>query len=206
MKNLLVAIAFVAISLPTFSQVKVRPGLRMGLNAATITNHEDSERKIGFDGAIFSNIHFTSFYELQPELTYSNQGFKRRNIIYYTGNGTNESGGGFNIHYIGLSVANKFFVVPNTGLHFIIGPSIEVNVSDDSQYDDITPIDFSFFGGVGYEFPMGLGIEARFKQGLIDVREGYYDDPNYHDDNELYNYNNKLNSVFQFNVYYKFGM
>src|SRR5690606_42059128 len=91
MKNLLVAIAFVAISLPTFSQVKVRPGLRMGLNAATITNHEDSERKIGFDGAIFSNIHFTSFYELQPELTYSNQGFKRRNIIYYTGNGTNES-------------------------------------------------------------------------------------------------------------------
>ena len=96
---------------------------------------------------------------------------------------------------------------PEIGLHFILGPSLDINVSDNSN-GDITPADVSFFGGIGYEFPMGLGIEARYKQGFVDVRDGYYDDYYYDNnyDNEYYNGNNKLNSVFQFSVYYKFGM
>jgi hypothetical protein len=210
MKNLLLTITFIAISLSTFSQVKVRPGLRMGINASTITNHENSERKIGFSGAMYANIHFASFYELQPEMTYSNQGFKENNYTYidpYYGDIIHTNGDDINIHYLGLAIANKFFVSPNIGLHFIIGPSIEINVSDNT-YDEVTPVDFALFGGIGYEFPIGLGIEARYKQGFIDVREGYYDyyydDYNY--DNEYYDGNNKLNSVFQFSVYYKFGM
>jgi hypothetical protein len=42
MKKIFLAIAIIAISIPTFSQVKVRPGFRMGLNASTVTNHYDS--------------------------------------------------------------------------------------------------------------------------------------------------------------------
>ncbi|GGG35525.1 porin family protein [Bizionia arctica] len=211
MKNLLLAIAFAAISISTFSQVKVSPGLRMGLNASTVTNHYDSERVLGFNGAMFVNIHLARFYELQPELTYSNQGYKGERFSgivdpYNPSFSIYEED--INIHYLGMALTNKFFFVPNLGLHFIIGPSLEINVSDNAYYD-VTPIDLSLFGGIGYEFPMGLGIEARFKQGIVDVREGYYDyyydDYNY-DGNDYYNGNNKLNSVFQFNVYYKFGM
>ncbi|MFL0353013.1 porin family protein [Xanthomarina sp. GH4-25] len=209
MKNLILAIACVAISLPTFSQVKVRPGLRLGLNASNITNHYNSERVFGLNGAVFVNIHLANFYELQPELTYSNQGF---NGVQHRYVGSfdpliTSSDSDVNTHYLGLGIANKFYVVPNLGLHFIVGPSLEFNISDNSYYD-ITPVDLSLFGGIGYEFPMGLGIEARYKQGIVDVRDGYYDiyydDYNY--DDEYYNGKNKLNSVFQFNVYYKFGM
>src|SRR5690606_28058411 len=135
-KNLLVAIAFVAISLPTFSQVKVRPGLRMGLNAATITNHEDSERKIGFDGAIFVNIHFARFYEFQPEISYSNQGYngKQSQFLSPFDPLITISDEQVKTHYLGLSIANKFFVIPDLGLHFIVGPSLEINVSDNAYY------------------------------------------------------------------------
>ncbi|PWK20719.1 porin family protein [Xanthomarina spongicola] len=210
MKKLFLAIALIAISIPTFSQVKVRPGLRLGLNASTITNHDDSGRLLGFSGAMFVNLHLSRFYELQPEMTYSNQGFKGGNYTYidpYYGDVIHVNGDDVNIHYLGLSIANKFFVSPEIGLHFIIGPSLDINVSDNSN-GDITPADVSFFGGIGYEFPMGLGIEARYKQGFVDVRDGYYDDYYYDNnyDNEYYNGNNKLNSVFQFSVYYKFGM
>lgn len=210
MKKLLLAVVLITLSFPTFSQVKVRPGIRSGINASNITNHDNSERKIGFTGAMFVNIHLASFYELQPEMTYSNQGFKGDNYSYYDpyyGDYIYVNGDDISIHYLGMAIANKFYFAPDIGLHFIFGPSLEINVSDNS-YNDITPVDFSLFGGIGYEFPMGLGIEARYKQGFIDVREGYYDyyydDYNY--DNEYYNGNNKLNSVFQFSVYYKFGM
>jgi hypothetical protein len=212
MKKLFLAIACIAISIPTFSQVKVRPGFRMGLNASTITNNYDSDRVLGFNGAMFVNIHLASFYELQPEFTYSNQGYKGERYSDYIDPYdpvVNFSTQDVHINYIGLAITNKFFFVPNLGLHLIVGPSLEVNVSDNSYYD-ITPVDLSLFGGIGYEFPMGLGMEVRFKQGIVDVREGYYDfyydDYDYNYDDQYYNGNNKLNSVFQFNVYYKFGM
>ncbi|MCX7548909.1 porin family protein [Xanthomarina sp. F1114] len=203
MKNLLMAIVFIAISLPTFSQVKINPGLRMGLNASNITNQYNSDRVIGFNGAMFVNFHFARFYELQPEMTYSNQGFKGDSYTYldpYSGDIIRVNQDNASLHYLGLSVANKFYFFPDLGLHFIIGPSLEFNISDNSYYD-ITPIDISLFGGIGYEFPIGLGIEARYKQGVIDVRDSFY---NFNDGN--YYENNKLNSVFQFNVYYKFDM
>lgn len=206
MKKIIFAIAFVVFSASSFSQVKVRPGLRMGLNASTITNYYDSERVLGLNGAVFVNIHLARFYELQPELTYSSQGFKGEgytvNLFDPNDPNFNSLDENVNIHYLGLAVTNKFFVIPDLGLHFIVGPSLELNISDNSYYD-LTPIDLSLFGGIGYEFPMGIGIEARYKHGMIDIRDGYYEYNDYEDD--YYNGNNKLNSVFQLSVYYKFG-
>lgn len=205
MKKLILSFALFTVITATFSQIKVRPGFRTGINSATFTNTDNTSRKIGINAAMFANIHFARFYELQPEFTYSNQGFKQDNYNYiepYSGNIISVQGDDFNVHYVGMAVTNKFFIVPNTGLHIIVGPSIEINVSDDSN-DFITPVDFSLFGGIGYEFPFGLGLEARYKQGFIDVRDSYFDfvdetDSDYYD-------NNWLNSVFQFNVYYKFN-
>ncbi|WP_250433798.1 porin family protein [Hanstruepera flava] len=208
MKKLILSFAVIMITAASFSQVKVRPGIRTGINASTITDLNNSSRKIGVNGAIFVNLRLGGFYELQPEFTYSNQGWSQDfpNVEPYNDPVyQNNNDGDVNVHYIGMAITNKFYFVPNLGLHFIIGPSVEVNISDNLYYDDLTPIDFALFGGLGYEFPIGLGIEARYKQGLIDVRDGYYD--YYFDDNnnDYYNGSNKLNSVFQFNVYYKFG-
>ncbi len=208
---LFVVVAMTTIA--TFSQIKVRPGVRLGLNSSSISNVEQADRKLGLSAASFVNIQFSRFYALQVEGTYNNQGISQNNrIIYYDyyGNPVIEPGSSdLNIHYVGIGIANKFFIIPGVGLHFIIGPSIEVNVEDDGA--DITPVDFSLFGGIGYEFPFGLGIEARYKQGLIDVREdydgSYYIGNDYYyaeSDGDYYDGNNLLNGVIQLGVYYKF--
>ena len=212
MKKALLLFAFVTVSLTAFSQIKVRPGVRLGLNAATISNMDNAERKLGINAATYVNIHFSNFYELQVEGTYNNQGSTQTYQVY---NGFDPSLGhtrevDLNLHYVGVGIVNKFFIIPDVGLHFILGPSLEVNVDDDGA--DITPIDFSLFGGIGYEFPFGLGLEARYKQGLIDVRENYdgsyYIGNDYYyaeNDGDYYDGNNLLNGVIQFGVYYKFN-
>lgn len=210
MRKLILYIAVVTISATAFSQVKVRPGFRAGLNASKITNLENVNRKVGVNASMFVNLHLSRFYELQPELTYSNQGWSRDSFRYidpyndvtYTVNSEDVS-----THYLGIALTNKFFMSPKMGLHILLGPGMEFNVSDNLPYDSITPIDLTLFGGIGYEFPFGLGLEVRYKQGLIDVRDGYYDDyyNNGYYEGEYYNGKNKLNSVFQFSVFYKFA-
>lgn len=197
MKHLFLALAFLTINTIAFSQVKFSPGARLGINQSTITNSE-LDAKTGLYAGIFADIRFTTFYALQPEITYSNQGAKS-NV-----NGVSD----IVVHYVSVGVANKFYIVKDLGLHIIAGPSIDVNfddnwvnlVNDDSDLE-VTPIDFTFFGGIGYEFPFGLSVEARYKQGLLDVDydNGYYDNNgNYLGDE------NQLNAVFQIGATYKF--
>lgn len=221
MKKTILFFALLTVSITAFSQVKVRPGIRLGLNAANITNVEkksffqNSDIKIAPNAGLFVNIHLSNFYELQVETNYSNQGAKASYIETYNINGSpirNEVEEDLSIHYVSLAIANKFFVIPDVGLHFIVGPSIDINVSEDSIYN-MTPVDFALFGGIGYEFPFGLGIEARYKQGLIDTRDNYDGDSFYagsdgyyiETDGDYYDGDNWLNSVFQLGVYYKFN-
>jgi hypothetical protein len=209
MKKFLILVSTVLLASTAFSQVKVRPGFRAGLNLSKITHLENVSRKPGINAAMFVNVHFTRFYELQPELTYSNQGWSRDGFSYidpYNDVTYNVNSQDVSSHYIGIALTNKFFMSPKLGLHVLLGPGMEFNVSDNLPYDNLTPVDLVFFGGIGYEFPFGLGLEARYKQGIVDVDDYYYDDynNNYYDDN-YYNGKNKLNSVFQFNVYYKFA-
>lgn len=213
MKNQFIIVMCLVFTVATFAQVKVRPGFKAGINSATVSNFENSSRKVGFQGAMFVNIHFPKVYELQVEASYSNQGFNQDDFtsgnIIYAGQPYRVPGNDVNIHYIGAAISNKFFFVPDLGLHVLIGPSLEINVSDNTN-GDIIPIDIAFFAGIGYEFPMGLGLEARYKQGFVDVRDSFYNDTYYASDytysNDYYNNgNNKLNSVIQVSVYYKFA-
>lgn len=210
-KQLLIAVCLV-FTAASFSQFKVRPGIKAGINSATITDIENSSRRVGLQGAMFLNIHFPRIYELQVEASYSNQGFNQdtyTRINPYSGEILRYSDNNVSVHYIGAAISNKFFFVPNLGLHVLVGPSLEINVSDNTN-GDIIPVDFAFFAGIGYEFPMGLGLEARYKQGFIDVRDNYYNSSYYDSDytfdgDEYFNGSNKLNSVIQVSLYYKFG-
>lgn len=184
-----------------FAQVKVRPGLRLGVNSATLSNVGDADRKYGVYFGAFANIHFTRFYELQPEVNFSAQGTKFGGYTYYNYEGDPLASSGeedFKLNYAGVTLTNKFFVVPGLGLHLLAGPAFEFKTNGDFFDDDIMPFDFSFFGGIGYEFPFGLGAEIRYKQGLVDIRDGFYDDYDYEDDTIL-------NSTIQFGLTYKFN-
>lgn len=197
MKKLPLFIAFSLLFAPIYAQVKVRPGIKMGVNNSKITNsYMDSKTGIYVGG--FASIQFNDRYALQPELLYSQQG----------GNGNSRAPEDLDIQYISIGLANKFFVSPKIGFHFVVGPTIDINAKNNvisvinGNGDlEVTPIDFAFFGGIGYEFPFGLILEARYKQGLLDVDlfndNGEYV-PNYSE--------NHLNSVFQIGAAYKFDL
>jgi hypothetical protein len=180
-----------------FAQARIRPGIKMGVNQSTLSNLEMDYRTGLYLGA-FAHIRFSGIYTMQPEIMYSSQGGKSRT-------NSNED---IKINYISIDLANKLFVSSNLGLHIIAGPSLDLNydnnpiswVNDDFSTNNqrLTGIDLAFFGGVGYEFPNGLILEARYKQGMVDIDLWNNDFNN--------NGQNIFNSVFQFGAAYKFGL
>lgn len=205
MKKLIIA-CFLFIGIAAFAQVKVRPGLRLGLNSSNLSNLDFSSSKTGINAATYVNVRLAGFYQIQPEIGYSNQGAERRTPSLFNGFDPliQNSNVDLNLEleYLNIALANKFFPIKNVGFHVIIGPSLDILIGNDYN-GDIIPIDISFFGGLGYEFPFGLGLEARYKQGIIDVRENY----DFILDSESAYYDDRVvrNSVLQFSVYYNFG-
>lgn len=188
-----------------FSQVKIQPGIKSGLNISNLSNVSRSDSKTGLQGGLFLNIKLTRFYELQPEINYSNQGATIEyrsfsNDIFNSSIITRERD--LVLEYIGLNVANKFYPIKNLGFNLTVGPGLDILIKDNDT--DITPIDIVFFGGVGYEFPFGLGLELRYKQGIIDVRDDFYDDYDYDDDDDDDYFDDTiLNGVIQFSISYR---
>jgi len=64
----------------------------------------------------------------------------------------------------------------------------------------VTPFDISVFGGIGYEFPFGLILEARYKQGLIEIDLFDFD----FDSDSFDTVDEAFNVSFQYSVAYKF--
>lgn len=186
-KLILSSILLVAITY-SYSQVTFKPGARAGVNFANVSE-TDGDTKTDFYVGGLIEMQFSNFYALQPEIVYSRQGAKSKI------SGLDD----LELQYVGLSIANKFSPFKAIGLNFIVGPGIDVKVADNVDYLDTAPIDFVFFGGIGYELPFGLTIEARYKQGILDVDDGFteFGGDGYYDDNNL-------NGVFQVGVVYTF--
>ena len=190
-KTLLVTILFLVLGLGAKAQA--RPGIKVGLNNSNIGN-TTLDNKNGIYIGAFIDIRFTDYYTLQPEVLYSGQGGRSNSIDY----------GDVNIDYISIGVPNKFYVGPNKGFHFVIGPSIDINVentpvslTNGSNDFEISPLDISFFGGIGYEFGFGLILEARYKQGTFST--------DFFGETDLYEEDgSQLNTVLQVGLAYKF--
>ena len=170
-------------------------GIKGGWNNSTISKTTlDSKTRIYVGG--FVKIPITDYYTLQPEILYSGQG----------GESNSEEYGDVNIHYLSTGVPNKFYVTPLNGFHFIIGLGIDINLKNNfvnftnfNIDEEISPLDVVVLGGLGYEFPFGLALEARYKHGTISVdflgADDLYEEPG-----------SNLNGVFQIGAAYKFKL
>ncbi len=192
MKKILVVALLFSCGL-IFAQGKTKMALRMGLNNAKVLN-STLHTKQGLYAGVALAVQFTENYALQPEITYSKQG----------GESKTQGLEDIDINYVSLGVANKIFT-QGQHFHFILGPSLDFNFDDNfislvnanGDNFEVTPIDFSLFGGVGYEFDFGLAVELRYKQGLLDL--DFNDDGDYGDTGEK----NQLNRVIQIGALYK---
>ncbi|PZR15590.1 MAG: PorT family protein [Flavobacterium psychrophilum] len=202
MKRIILLSVFL-FALQAEAQVTVKPGVRAGLNLASVTNM-DADIKPDFYIGGFVGIKLASFYTLQPEISYSRQGANSARFYDpYVIPGPYVTEKDYELQYVSLAVMNKFTFAES--FYGIVGPSLDFKVSDNfnaEEDDDAFGVDFALNGGIGYTLPMGLSIEARYKLGLVDVFGDIYNDDYYYEDD---NYDNiKLNSVLQIGVAYTF--
>jgi len=196
MKNLLSIITIIGFFGLSFSQTQKSLGLRAGGNISKLTN-ANLDTKSGVYLGVFGHFKFSDMYVLQPEINYSNQG----------GKAINSEDKDVDIHYISITVTNKLFV-QNSGFHFILAPSFDfdtddtlIGITNRNEGNDITFLDMAIGLGFGYEFKNGIGIEARYKRGFIDVFSGSWHD---FESEPLYNEENQFNNLYQVGLTYKF--
>ena len=191
MKKILLIVLITFISSALYGQKKVRPGIKMGANYSTITNL-GYDRQWGLLLGGLVNIQFSDFYAMQPELLYSRQGARS----------VKNAEKSVQIDYVSLGFTNKFFMMNDQKFHLLAGINLDFDF-DDSLYkfvnngfnDDIFFFDVAFYGGLGYQFDIGLTCEARYKQGTIEVfTEDFFTGADNH-----------LNSSFQFCLAYTFN-
>ncbi|GAA3593090.1 porin family protein [Flavivirga amylovorans] len=197
MKNVLFILVAFGIFTSSYSQTKKSFGIRGGINLSNLSNANLDQKTSGYF-SVFGHFRFSDLYALQPEIGYSNQGGRARNISNIDD---------IEIHYISISAINKFFV-KDSGFHFLIGPGFDFDVDDTvigisnrDEGNDVTFIDLTINLGIGLEFKNGLGFEARYKQGLIDVFSGTWHDF----ESEQYQDEIQFNGVFQLGLFYKFN-
>lgn len=200
MKKLFTAITLVLLFGVSNAQVELWLGPKAGVNVASVSDMDGKSLVGAYAGAAFA-IKFSERYALQPELGFSMQGASE---IY-------NSDEDLKLNYFTVGVINKLYLVD--GFHILAGPEFNFKVNDtfsdwdsDDVYDedgnwlgvsDAQPFDFAIVGGLGYDLPLGLTFEARYKQGLQDVMDFI----NLSDDSR-----SRLNQVFQIGISYKFHM
>ena len=137
MKNSLLALALIVVSATAFCQVTIKPDVRAGVNFANIT-YTDLDDKTDFYIGAFAKNEFVHFYALQPKLNHTRQGGKSKLPEFE----------GLERQYLSLSVANKSSPFNDMGLHFIVGPAINIKTGDNNNlsFDDLESFDIVFFG------------------------------------------------------------
>ena len=148
------------------SKLKTSFGVLGGLNLANISGADFSPKmKTGFHIGALLNIRFGALLGLQPELLFSQQGFK-----------TNDDNCTFN--YLSLPIMIKLYI--SNGLHIAAGPyfsyllgvspeSITVNGPKAVISDLKGGLDAGACLGVGYDTALGLTVGARYMLGLSDL-------------------------------------
>ena len=165
------------------AQVEIKPGVKAGLNISSFTNLRSSN----LDGNSLTSFHvggtvafkFAKFYTLQPELLYSRQGSNIKSTITLFDTNFNPISNEeikVQLDYLSIVVNNKFFIA-GSGFNVQVAPVIDILLSD-KNIEGPEGFDIAIAGGIGYNFPMGLALDLRYKQGIVDVFGRNVDDGN----------------------------
>lgn len=159
------------------AQVKFNPGVRAGLNFATI-NDTDLGYKTDFYLGAFGALEFNEFYTLQPEMNYSRQGGKGTVMARKDGIPNDPRKADISIQYLSVGAvgkftfAKRFFALAGPYVEFIVGHDFEVDGPRELA-TKASDIDFGLTGGAGAELFKGFSLEGRVKMGTYDSFDDY---------------------------------
>lgn len=170
----------------------VQWGVKAGANFANASGDDvdNPDSRTGFYAGILAEVPITERFSVQPELYYSQQGFKIKNDVFEATE---------KLDYIHIPVLAKVYLIK--GLNLQVGPQIGFNINDELHIDsdignvDITPddsdvndIDFDVVAGLEYKFDNGLFVNGRYMYGISKIVKN----------------NDAHNSVFQVGLGYMF--
>lgn len=171
MKKVILTVAIVCAVISAQAQ-KVSFGVKSGLNISRVTKWDGANSRASVYAGGFVNIGLVKNLSLQPELLYSGQGFKYKplNAEAIT-----------RLHYINVPVMvqyrfiPEFFVEAGPQMGFLVAArqkvgDVLVDIKDGSK-----GVDAGIGFGAGYQFPMGIGVSARYMFGLTRVFEDTYE-------------------------------
>jgi len=204
-KILLSAIAVVALGTAAKAQ-DMKFGVKAGVNISTYGGDiKDRDSRAGAHVGVLAEFKLTENFAIQPEVVFSMQGADRK----FT-EGTTVTEDEQRLNYLNIPIAAKYYITE--GLSVQAGPQIgfllsakqegtetspgaSVDYSNDNK-DAYESVDFSVFGGLGYDLPMGVFFQARYAAGLSNILK----DANVGDSSDF----KVQNNVFSVSVGYKF--
>lgn len=172
---------FTALTISFASQAQI--GVKLGANlsnlAGNLKDQDVYKNKIGFVGGLTYNIPLSSdnFVSVQPELLYSQKGYKLADRPYANPGGQpGVQEGKVNYSYLDLPVLLKINAGP---IFFEAGPQVSylLSVKDVTEVtiggvdfeeqqrldkDALSEIEIGYAAGVGVQIPMGLTLNVRY--------------------------------------------
>ncbi len=207
MKKLLLSAAvalLAAAAAPTAHAQGIRFGVKAGANlsnlAGDLANQDQYKNRWGFQGGVMVNFGLSDIISIQPEVLYSQKGFKYADIQILNFRNT----GSVRYDYLDVPVLVRLRAA---GVFFELGPqySYLMNVSTDrtqtlngnvvgnagsgtSNLDNVRRNELGYVGGLGYEASNGVMLGVRYSGAFTDFsKDGY-------SNNE---FRNARNSTFQ---------
>ncbi|MBW8685009.1 porin family protein [Chitinophaga rhizophila] len=168
MKKVFLSVMLAACTAFVANAQTVSFGVKGGLNISTLTQFDNSKARASIFAGGFANIAFNESMSLQPELLYSGQGVKYKVLNQTTTQ---------RLNYINVPVMFQYRLIPEFFLE--AGPQLGFNIASKSNTGKVTVdtkdntkgVDFGLGFGLGYQFPAGVGIAARYMFGLSEVFE-----------------------------------
>ncbi len=182
------SIVFAQDNTPQKASSRVSFGVKAGVNIANLEDNWEANTGslTDFHAGILAHIHLNRSLALQPEVVYSRQGAEYPNL------------GVEKINYVNIPIMLQ--VMLNKGLRVQTGPQVGFATSaklerysggETDINDQIENACFSWAVGLGYLSPIGLGVDARYNLGLINIVNDSQHDVK--------------NRVFQFGLFYQFN-
>lgn len=152
------------------SQGQIGFGIKAGYNNSTLylsgANFTSNQKsKSGFNAGVFASIPIFNSFELQPEISYSEQGSQSK-----------DSSAKDNYNYLNIPVLLKYF--HKTGIFLNTGPQIGFLLSSKYKSENTSQdlksisksVDFSWAIGAGYLIKkINLTLEVRYNYGFTNV-------------------------------------
>lgn len=178
MKRIMLAGAILLLSsLSSLAQTSY--GIKVGLNVSSVRiPDKDVKPLFGFHVGGFTTTQISDRFALQPELLYSQQGYKKNDTD-------------FRYHYLNVPLIFKGTIAG--GLHAQVGPQFGILLSATEKKDktstDISRKKFDSAIGLGFGYDLSsIQVSARYNLGLSDTN-----------DSDL-GFNGFTNNVFQLSI------